>query len=445
MPTRAAAACISPAARWANATNSGDRSKTTTFCCCSMPITRKCRSPCRARTRRVRGMWSSTPARRRPRNDVRTETEILDRLCTAYGIAIEYEDFWGELRTVSDESKRALLSAMDVGVATSAQMQEALRRHEVSAWQRTLPPVHVAAVQQAIAFAITLPAMHIASSLTWRLTQENGEQHAGEFNSAQLERREERDIDGERRLRGFCTLPVQPPPGYHDLELSDGALAEPQRMVTPARCYLPPALQDSARVWGLGVQLYSLRSQRNWGMGDFTDLKTLVDLAAELGADVVGVNPLHALYTRNPKHASPYSPSSRLFLNVLYLDVDAAVESDDCAEAREAIADQEFQAALRALRADEVVDYPAVAARKLRVLELLFRCFRTRHLDTPSERGRAFHDHRAAQGENLRLYALFEALHEHLHVADPEMWGWPVWPEAYRDPHSQAVAAFAAE
>ena len=377
-----------------------------------------------------------------------TETEILDRLCTAYGIAIEYEDFWGELRTVSDESKRALLSAMDVGVATSAQMQEALRRHEVSAWQRTLPPVHVAAEQQAIAFAITLPAMHIASSLTWRLTQENGEQHAGEFNSAQLERREERDIDGERRLRGFCTLPVQPPPGYHDLELSDGALAEPQRMrliVTPARCYLPPALQDSARVWGLGVQLYSLRSQRNWGMGDFTDLKTLVDLAAELGADVVGVNPLHALYTRNPKHASPYSPSSRLFLNVLYLDVDAAVESDDCAEAREAIADQEFQAALRALRADEVVDYPAVAARKLRVLELLFRCFRARHLDTPSERGRAFHDYRAAQGENLRLYALFEALHEHLHAADPEMWGWPVWPEAYRDPHSQAVAAFAVE
>src|SRR3569832_2757902 len=97
-----------------------------------------------------------------------TETELLDRLCTAYGIAIEYEDFWGELRTVSDESKRALLSAMDVGVATSAQMQAALRRHEVRAWQRTLPPVHVAAEQQAIAFAITLHAMHIASSLIWR-------------------------------------------------------------------------------------------------------------------------------------------------------------------------------------------------------------------------------------------------------------------------------------
>src|SRR3569832_822396 len=319
MPTRGASACISPAARWANAINSGDWSRTTTFCCCSMPITRKCHSPCRARSRRVRGMWASTPAsrrcrcrasgsraravpfaharwccsrrkipcmnvpsprpRRRPRNDAMPETETLDRLCTAYGIAIEYEDFWGELRTVSDESKRALLSAMDVGVATSAQMQEALRRHEVSAWQRTLPPVHVAAEQQAIAFAITLPAMHIASSLTWRLTQENGEQHAGEFNSAQLERREERDIDGERRLRGFCTLPVQPPPGYHDLELSDGALAEPQRMrliVTPARCYLPPALQDSARVWGQGVQLYRLRSQRIWCLGVFFVLLFLV-------------------------------------------------------------------------------------------------------------------------------------------------------------------------
>src|SRR3569623_2101437 len=105
-------------------------------------------------------------------------------------------------------------------------------------------------------------------------------------------------------------------------------------IVTPARCYLPPALQDSARVWGLGVQLYSQRSQRNWGMGDFTDLKTLVDLAAELGADVVGVNPLHALYTHNPKLASPYSPSSRLFLNVLYLDVDALARGVEMARAK---------------------------------------------------------------------------------------------------------------
>lgn len=375
-----------------------------------------------------------------------TENEALDQLCKACGIATEYEDAWGERHAVSNESKRALLAAMDVEATSLAHMQEALHQHEARAWRRVLPPVQVVAEQQAIAITITVTARQASLPMTWRLTQENGEQHAGEVNSAQFERHDEQDIDGERGLRGHYALPVQPPPGYHVLEVSGGA--EPQRMcliVTPAHCYQPPALQQGARLWGLSVQLYGLRSQRNWGMGDFTDLKTLADLAAELGADMVGVNPLHALYTRNPKHASPYSPSSRLFLNVLYIDVEAVAEMNDCTEARNAVADQDFQAALRALRAAEIVDYPAVAAHKLRVLELLYRCFRARHLDTTSARGREFRQYQSTQGEPLRLYALFESLHEHFYATDPEMWGWPVWPQPYRDPRSEEVAAFAAE
>ena len=376
-----------------------------------------------------------------------TEHEVLDQLCKVCGIATEYEDVWGKRHAVFDESKLALLAAMGVEATSLAHMREALDRYEGRAWRRMLPPVQVVTERHDISIPITLDAARGTAPLEWRLTQENGEQSAGEFTGAQLGDSEQRDIGGKRRMRGHYTLPVQPTPGYHMLEVSDGG-GKPQRMsliITPERCYQPPAMQQGARLWGLGVQLYGLRSQRNWGIGDFTDLKTLADLAADLGADMVGVNPLHALYTRNPKHVSPYSPSSRLFLNVLYIDVEAVAEMSDCAEARSAVADPEFQAALRALRAAELVDYPAVAAHKLRVLELLYRYFRTRHLDTPSARGREFRQYQAAQGESLRLYALFESLHEHFYSTDPKMWGWPVWPEPYRDPHSKDVAAFAAD
>ncbi len=93
-------------------------------------------------------------------------------------------------------------------------------------------------------------------------------------------------------------------------------------VVAPRRCYLPEQVRDGGRIWGLTAQLYALRSPRNWGIGDFTDLRALVETAAAHGASVVGVNPLHALFPHNPRHCSPYSPSSRLFLNTLYVDVE---------------------------------------------------------------------------------------------------------------------------
>src|SRR5690606_18516394 len=121
------------------------------------------------------------------------------------------------------------------------------------------------------------------------------------------------------------------------------------------------------RVWGIAVQLYSLRSPRNWGMGDFGDLRELIELAAPLGCGIVGMNPLHALMPANPAHISPYSPSSREFLNVLYIDVESVEEFADCEPARNLVASESFQAELRRLRATDKVDYERVAAAKLAV------------------------------------------------------------------------------
>ena len=83
---------------------------------------------------------------------------------------------------------------------------------------------------------------------------------------------------------------------------------------------------DFDRCWLLAVQLYGVRSARNWGIGDFTDLEGLIELAGSLGADGVGLNPLHALFDDRPADCSPYSPNSRLFLNALYIDVEKLPE-----------------------------------------------------------------------------------------------------------------------
>src|SRR5262249_33290029 len=140
-------------------------------------------------------------------------------------------------------------------------------------------------------------------------------------------------------------------------------LGEGQLAVAPARCYLPAALADGGRVWGTAVQLYGVRSSRNAGIGDFTDLRHCAEGWGERGAGTVGTNPLHALSLRDPGHASPYSPSSRLFLNPIYLDVEAI---DDFAEiaAGDPVFTTRWRTQCERLRGPDIVDYAAVAAAK---------------------------------------------------------------------------------
>jgi len=202
------------------------------------------------------------------------------------------------------------------------------------------------------------------------------------------------------------------------------------------RCFQPAALRDNGRIWGLSIQLYSLRSRRNWGIGDFTDLAALVDVVASAGGDFIGLNPLHALFPDNPAHISPYSPSHRAYLNTLYIDVEAVPEFAACNAARCRLASADFQARLAALRATEVVDYVGVAEAKFEMLPLLFEQFKQTGEKT------AFAAWRKERGSALERHARYEALQAHFRQTEGA-WGWPAWPQAYRDPDAQAVADFA--
>ncbi|MGE5468306.1 MAG: malto-oligosyltrehalose synthase [Ignavibacteria bacterium] len=373
-------------------------------------------------------------------------TAQLDRLCALAGVVPDYEDAWGQPRRASDETKAALLAALGIPCADEAAAAAAAAELEGREWRRPLPPVLVLRESDPnLHVPVTLPNARRSRRLRWTLTLENGETLAGEAGTEGLGRLDARRLGQAWYLRLALPLPRAVPLGYHRYRLADGegaVLGETSLVLAPGQCYRPPALDAGGRVWGIQVQLYSLRSERNWGAGDFTDLYRLIDFAASSGAGAVGVSPLHALFPDRPENASPYGPSSRSQWNALYLDVESVPEFADCEEARRMVAAADFQAGLRALRGPERVDYAGVAAAKTRVLELLFGEFRRRHLGTGSARGRAFAAYRAEAGPPLRDLARFEALQDHFHRQDASVWGWPVWPEAYRDPEGPAVAEF---
>ena len=221
---------------------------------------------------------------------------------------------------------------------------------------------------------------------------------------------------GPRPGRSTLPLPtgLSPVPRPAALRRSD---RRRRTLIVAPRALLHAAAAARRRA-GLGpaVQLYALRSERNWGIGDFTDLRAVARAVGRSAArDLVGVNPLHALFPHNPAHASPYSPSSRLFLNPLYIDVEAHRGLREMRGARALVAAADSRPSSRSLRAAELVDYAAVAGAKSRVLAQLYAHFAAQHLEPPSTRARhGVPRLRRRGGVALERQALFEALQERL-------------------------------
>ncbi|WP_375411568.1 4-alpha-glucanotransferase [uncultured Bradyrhizobium sp.] len=205
------------------------------------------------------------------------------------------------------------------------------------------------------------------------------------------------------------TWPSDLPVGTYRLQLSDASPLsdEVAFIVAPAQSFDG----DFDRSWLLAVQLYSVRSSRNWGIGDFTDLEGLIDLASGLGAGGVGLNPLHALFDDRPGDCSPYSPNSRLFLNALYIDIEKLPE----------FSQRKFAGvdAIARVRQSGIIDYAAVAELKWRALRSVFPAFKA---GTKTERHAAFARFCAERSPLLSRFACFEVLR---HKFNRPWWEWP--------------------
>jgi len=359
----------------------------------------------------------------------------LQRLAQTAGVAIAYRDAWKNQRRVSPETLRAILGAMGFAAASEDDIAASLDRLERAQWRSLLPPlVAMGAVDGPSTIPVTTDS---GGRARWRLRREDGEQHEGAVDLDALTVLAERRERAQRRRRLALPLPPELPPGYHRLLVSiDGDSAAAVVIVAPSRCYLPPALAAGERGWALTTQLYSLRSERNWGMGDFTDLAALGAGAGQRGACLLGINPLHALFPAEPRHISPYSPSSRLFLNPLYIDVEAVPDFQPGMVASDAVA---------AARASELIDHEAVARVKRAAFEALYHAFARAHLGAvDSARGAAFRIFRDRGGRALEAFATFTALHEHM-IARGGPFSWHDWPDGLRRAGSPEIVRFATE
>jgi 4-alpha-glucanotransferase len=371
---------------------------------------------------------------------------LVEQLAKAKKIADTYVDAWGKQAVVSQESKAAVLAAMGYDVENEDNLRKQVEKEERDLWTSPLDPVLVVREKKDLQLTVRLPIDLANSELNCTIKVETGMRISSKIHAKNSSVIETKEIDGVTYVKKILTISEEIPLGYHELVLKtvDKDLGNLRLIVVPERCYKQKAINDGLKIWGPSIQLYTLRSETNWGVGDFSDLADLISNLADWGAGFVGLNPIHALYPANPDSASPYSPSSRRWINEIYIDVEAVPELRFSKKAQSMIKDADFQAKLVELRAKEFVDYAGVMKLKLQVLKQIYKDVPL-HKDQESDRAKAFAEFVAEGGESLDQLAVYNAIQESYYAKGKEAWGWPseLWEEKYKSYQAPAVKEWA--
>ncbi len=370
-------------------------------------------------------------------------SEALSRAAALWGIEPGYWDLWGRYHEASPEACRDILRSLGVPVDDAGRLAEAVEARLASDWI-SLTPRTLVIDENAPSLPISLPAEVQKGEISIRIQFEDGGGQRFSHPVESLPAGEAVEVQGRGYARRMAPVPAKLPLGYHRLAVFAGSLSSKSNLiVTPSRAWLPPRLEQGGRAAGVAVPLYGLRSARDWGCGDISDLERFIDWAAQdLGVSFVALNPLHAIHNRQPFNTSPYLPNSVFYRNPIYLDVERLEDFAVSRKAQAAFATPETQAEIAALRSAELVEYERVYALKLRFLALCFDTFR-RRCRPGMELRREFEEYCDREGVLLERYATYCALDEWLHGQNPDLWIWPDWPEEYREPESDATRRFA--
>jgi len=364
------------------------------------------------------------------------------------GIDPNFIDAWGKPSTVSENNIKNLIQHMGIDATDDNALAACYQAQEEQHWLSLLAPVYVLQQSSQLQLEIRLPIDFVTDQLIYRVTTEEGLQIDQKLTATDFPLIGNKDIlDIEFQLyEVILTLPLDI--GYHHLTLleegNDEPLASSSLIITPEACFTPQKIKDGEKLWGTSVQLYCLRSEHNWGIGDFSDLKQLLVKTAENGGDFIGLNPIHALNPSQPENASPYSPSSRKWLNILYTDITAVAEFEQDAALKTQFSTEQFQQQLADLRAVDWVDYTNVTALKLPALRSLFNTLNNGKKEN-AKRLSCFLEYVQSKGQSLQQQAAYDALQFKFLAENPDSWGWPAWPEDFQSFSSESTQQWCQE
>ncbi len=345
----------------------------------------------------------------------------LQQLADSYGVELSYQDDRGKPVAATSQELLSVLNVLGAPLQRVEDAASALRQRRQDLCQRVMEPVYLAWDGWPGDVTLRLPARDSsAGKLDCRLELDGGPVHEWSVALSELPTRESAAVEGVSYVVRALHLIGPLPLGYHRFQVRRNEQTwETLLLAAPTQGYTAPP--DARRTWGVFLPTYAIRSGRNWGAGNFTDLENLIRWVQGLGGGLVGTLPLLAAFLDEPFEPSPYSPASRLFWNEFYLDPLRAPEFAACPEAQALVASPAFQQGIQAAQRSPLVEYKPLMEAKRRVLELLAR---TAFASTPGRR--LLVDEFSKSNPRVEDYARFRAAGERLKAT------WWTWPERMR-------------
>ncbi|MFH1701856.1 MAG: 4-alpha-glucanotransferase [Nitrospirota bacterium] len=406
--------------------------------------------------------------------------DLIHELSELCGIVSEYWDILGKKHITPVETKKAILSAMKMKIDSEEDAVKEIHERKWKPWRSFIEPVHVVSVkEQPFKVPVYIP-IHEGEekrlSLSWSIESENnppdtplwkrgargdfkgevdglsGEKDEYVLSGDSITISEQQWINGIRYIKiniqdtgnrdiGYYVIHVECKHPENIFPEGVNLLKKTSRIiVTPDACFIPPELHNR-RTWGLSINLYSIRSFRNWGIGDFTDLKEIVRWTADLKGGFVGINPLHALQNTKPFGISPYSPISRLYKNYIYLDIEEIPEVSESEEAQTFMKSGPFKEEITRLRKSKFIDYGKIAVLKREILRHAFNLFYEKHFIQDTQRAQDFKRYLSEESNSLESFSLFLSLWEHMMKAY-HAYTWQQWFRYYHVPNNTVVQEF---
>ncbi len=191
----------------------------------------------------------------------------------------------------------------------------------------------------------------------------------------------------------------------------------------------------ASRSNGILMPLAAMKTENDWGVGDFSSLNQWVRFLGGLGAKIVQILPLQETA---PGQTCPYSALSAFAIDPVYIDVHAVREVGLSGRAQEEV--RNLQGDITAWRLSRKAPFNAVKQAKMKVLWQAYQFFLENEMAYTTPAAQAFEAYRAAKKEWLRPYSIFRALKEFYRWQT-----WTDWPQDLALFKKEAVDAFEAK
>lgn len=372
--------------------------------------------------------------------------ELINELADLTGIVSEYWDIFGNKNVTSLETKKFILRAFGINIDSFDEIKKEIEERKTRPWNRLIDPVHVVSVNNQpikIPLYIQINDEPIDLKISWIITDESGNVTERTLLHEEISVSEERWINEKRFIKvelhddkerdiGYYTVNVRC--SASDIELE----GKSKVIITPDFCYIPLGLQDG-KTWGLSINLYSIKSKENYGIGDLGDLKKIIKRVSDLKGGFVGINPLHFIPNKRPFGISPYSPISRLYKNFIYIDLERVLEVKDLINQGVV---EGLEKEIKRLRDSQFIDYEGVMNLKMSFLKKAFDIFYEEHYLKKTQYYEDFAHYLSEEGSLLESFSTYMALAEDFAKGgEYYLFDWREWKE-FKDSSTSKIQEY---